>query len=55
MGIEEVALVTGHREWKTLQRYARLRAEGVVTRYPARTAPATPVSPLSDTPRRNRT
>ncbi|WP_242661882.1 tyrosine-type recombinase/integrase [Salipiger thiooxidans] len=27
--IEQVALVTGHKDWKMLRRYAHLRAEGL--------------------------
>jgi integrase len=42
--VEVVALCTGHREWRTLQRYARLRAEDVPLRFPAggRAKPAPP-------------
>jgi integrase len=54
MSIDDVALCTGHREWRTLQRYARTRPEDVPIRFPARSASATPVSPLAGRSRRSR-
>lgn len=36
MRIEQVALVTGHRMWATLQRYTKLRPEHVTAEFPAK-------------------
>ena len=33
MGIQEVAMVSGHRDWKSLQRYVNLRAGDVASKY----------------------
>lgn len=33
MGIQEVAMVSGHRDWKSLQRYVNLRASDVASKY----------------------
>lgn len=41
MPIQEVAIITGHREWRTLQRYARLSAEDVSIRWSPRDPAAT--------------
>lgn len=40
-GIEQVALVSGHRDWRTLRRYTQLRAEDLVTLSLSRSRPAT--------------
>jgi integrase len=39
MRIEQVALVTGHREWRTLQRYSALRPEDVAAAWGSSLAP----------------
>jgi integrase len=41
MSIDQVALVTGHKTWAMLRRYARLRASDLVSRF----APALPPTP----------
>lgn len=45
LAVQEVARVTGHREWRTLQRYERTRAEDLPARYPAAPLLATPARP----------
>lgn len=49
MRVEQVALVTGHLEWKTLQRYTKLRPEDITAAFP----PLAPES-TSGTPRRDK-
>jgi integrase len=47
--IEQVALVTGHKDWKTLQRYTHLRPRDLTAAFPPRDLSATPERPRRDT------
>lgn len=42
MGLEEVALVSGHRTWAQLKRYTHPKAENLARKYGALARPATP-------------
>lgn len=46
--IEQVALVSGHKDWRTLRRYTQLRAEDLVTLSLARSQQATSGTPRGD-------
>lgn len=48
MGVEEVAMISGHKDWKTLARYTHLKPATLVARYSLPAAPATPRTPPDD-------
>jgi integrase len=44
MTIEQVALVSGHRDWRMLQRYTHLRPEHVTAAFPAKQSSSAPLA-----------